>query len=302
MKLHDKVVLVTGVSGTVGDKIATRCLKEGARVKGLIRNQEKIPLCNDLGITPVLGDLTDREAIQEALKDVDFVFHAAAYLGDDRITAVGSNIHGVQNLVDGAISAGIERFVHISTVSVYGHLEGDIELDEESELAYGHSEVYISTKCESERIVQDAIASGLKCVILRPGIICAEYNSHWGDKLIAQLDGVETVTWIHPEDLTPWVHAENLAEMCVLTATHPLAVNQIYNAVDGNYTEKKFTVRIAQAMNKTISIPDGNPIRMTYNCNKIRNDLHYRPIKGFKETVVQLEKLAQSWRLIHREQ
>ena len=38
MKLRDKVVLVTGVSGTVGGKIATRCLKEGAEVKGLIHN------------------------------------------------------------------------------------------------------------------------------------------------------------------------------------------------------------------------------------------------------------------------
>lgn len=109
---------------------------------------------------------------------------------------------------------------------------------------------------------------GLKCVILRPGIICAENNYHWGDKLIAKLAA---------------------------------AVNQIYNTVDGNYTENEFTVRMVHAMNKTLIIPDGNPIRMTYNCNKIRNDLGYRPINKFEETVVQLEEQAQSWFLTHGE-
>ncbi|MFD2114784.1 NAD-dependent epimerase/dehydratase family protein [Paenibacillus yanchengensis] len=302
MKLRDKVVLVTGVSGTVGDKIATKCLREGAKVKGLIRNNEDISLCNKLGITPIIGDLTNRGAIEESLKNVNIVIHAAAYLGGDRTIAEESNIQGVQSLVDGAISAGVERFVHISTVSVYGHLEGDVELNEASDLAYGHSEVYISTKCESERILQDAIANGLECVILRPGVVCAEHNSHWGDKLITKLAEVENVTWIHPDDLTPWVHADNLAEMCVLAAKHPAAVNQIYNAVDGNYTEKEFTVRIALAMQKQLIIPDGSPIRMTYSYNKIKNDLGYHPIKKFEQTVVQLEEQACRWILTHRKQ
>jgi len=302
MKLRDKIVLVTGVSGTVGDRIATRCLREGARVKGLIRKEEHISHCNNLGITPILGDLTDRESIKEALNEVNIVFHAAAYLGNDRTTAMETNIQGVQNLVEGSLLAGVECFVHISTVSVYGHLEGDVVLDETSDLAYGHSEVYTSTKCESERIIQDAIANGLKCVILRPGVICAEYNSHWGDKLIAKLDAVEKVTWIHPEDLTPWVHADNLAEMCVLVVTDPVAVNQTYNAVDGNYTENEFTVRIARAMKKTLTIPNGNPIRMAYSYNKIRNDLGYRPIKNFEETVFQLEKIAESLSPSHGKQ
>lgn len=301
MKLQNKVVLVTGVSGTVGDKIATKCLEEGAKVKGLIRSKENISLCNKLGIIPIIGDLTDRETIEEALRDVDIVIHAAAYLGENRTIAEDSNIHGVRSLVEASILAGIERFVHISTVSVYGHFEGEVELNEASDLAYGHSEVYISTKCESERIIQEAIESGLHSVILRPGVICSEYNSHWGDNLISKVGGVEDVTWIHPDDLTPWVHADNLAEMCVLVATHPKAVNESYNAVDGNYAENEFTVRIAQALKKKIIIPDGNPIRMSYSCTKLKNDLGYHPIKKFQETVVQLEKQAHSWMFTHEE-
>ncbi|QUL54914.1 NAD(P)-dependent oxidoreductase [Paenibacillus tritici] len=292
MKLRNKVVLITGISGTAGDKIAARCLQEGAEVKGLIRNKEKMDLCSQLGITPVIGDLTDKDTILKALQNVDIIIHAAAYLGEDRAIAEASNIEGVQNLVDGAIAAGVERFVHISTLSVYGHFDGAVELDEESDLAYGHSEVYISTKCESERIIQAAIAKGLEGVILRPGVICSESNSHWGDKLIARLAHTEDVNWIHPDDLTPWVHAENLAEMCVLAATHPAAVNQCYNAVDGNYPEQEFTVRIGRAMNKKFTTPGGDPIRMAYSYTKIKDELGYSPVIGFEETMIQLEKQA----------
>jgi nucleoside-diphosphate-sugar epimerase len=169
-------------------------------------------------------------------------------------------------------------------------------MDEASELAYGHSNVYVSTKCESEKIVQAAATNGLPIVILRPGVISAEYNSHWGDKLVAKIDAAEEVTWIHPDDLTPWVHADNLAEMCILAATHPAACNQVYNAVDGNYREDEFTARIARAMDKTLKIPGGNPIRMAYRHNKIRDELGYRPVVTFEETVAHLENQARSLR------
>lgn len=94
MRLRDKVVLVTGVTGTAGDKIARRCVSEGAEVKGLIRNRDQIVRCEELGITPVIGDLTDRAVIAEALRNVNIIIHAAAYLGEDRVIAEASNIQG----------------------------------------------------------------------------------------------------------------------------------------------------------------------------------------------------------------
>lgn len=94
MRLRDKVVLVTGVTGTAGDKISRRCISEGAEVKGLIRNADQIALCEELGVTPVIGDLTDRAFIVEALRNVDIIIHAAAYLGEDRAIAEASNVQG----------------------------------------------------------------------------------------------------------------------------------------------------------------------------------------------------------------
>ncbi|NGZ76536.1 NAD-dependent epimerase/dehydratase family protein [Saccharibacillus alkalitolerans] len=64
------------------------------------------------------------------------------------------------------------------------------------------------------------------------------------DGLVKKLADAEKVDWLHPDDLAPWVHAENVAEMCMLAAAHPAAVGQAYNAVDGNYPESQFGLRI----------------------------------------------------------
>ena len=292
MKLRNKTVFVTGVSGTLGDKIAARCLAEGAQVKGLIRGEQQTSICTGLGIEPVVGDLNDRQALDQALQGVHVVIHAAAYLGNDRAIAEETNVRGVQTLADAARAAGVERFVQISTVSVYGHFDGAVELDESRELAFGHSDVYVSTKSESERILRQAEAEGLEIVILRPGLISSEKNSHWGDGLVKKLADAEKVDWLHPDDLAPWVHAENAAEMCVLAATHPAAAGQAYNAIDGNYPESQFGLRILRALNKQPSIPGGDPILTAYSGSKIVDELGYRPVRTFEETVAALEEQA----------
>ncbi|MCQ4087813.1 NAD(P)-dependent oxidoreductase [Saccharibacillus sp. JS10] len=292
MKLKNKNVLVTGVSGTLGDKIATKFLAEGAQVKGLIRSEQQTFICENLHIEPVISDLNDSEKLKQALQDVQIVIHAAAYLSDDPKLAEEANIRGMQTLVDAAISAGVERFVHISTLSAYDHLKGGSEVDESRELAVGHFDVYVSTKSESERILRQAEAQGLEIVILRPGLISSEHNSHWGDRLVKKLADTDHVDWIHPEDIAPWVHAENVAEMCVLAATHSKAAGQAYNAVDGNYPEQQFSIRILEALNKSFTIPGGDPIKTVYSHNKIVEELGYRPIRTFEETVALLEEQA----------
>ncbi len=284
MNINGKRVLVTGVSGTVGDRIAARFVREGASVTGLIRDVNHVSLLKKLNVEPVFGDLSDKSSIGAALEDVDYVVHAAAYLGNDWDLAKATNILGVKNLAEEALSAGVERFIHVSTLSVYGEPKAS-QVDESNPMASDHPEPYVFTKAESERILSSAMDKGLTCVILRPGAICAEQNSHWGDKQVERMKQVDTVTWLHPEDMIPWVHAENLAEMCMISCTNPNAVNQIYHAIDGNYRESDFRLKIAQAMGKSFQIPDREPERTIYVCDKIRAELGYRPVRSFEETV-----------------
>ena len=83
MELSGKRILVTGVTGTLGLRIAKRLLSEALEVRGLIRQAERFTEFESLGITPVFGDLTNQTSLEKAMDQIDWVVHCAAYLGDD---------------------------------------------------------------------------------------------------------------------------------------------------------------------------------------------------------------------------
>jgi UDP-glucuronate 4-epimerase len=127
-------VLVTGSAGFVGSHLAEALVAGGHDVVGLDAFVEYYPRAlkeaNIVGLRAeprfrlVEADLR-RDDLGPVLDGVDAVVHAAAMAGLPRSwtefqTYMDCNLLGTQRLLDAARSAGIGRFVHISTSSVYG--------------------------------------------------------------------------------------------------------------------------------------------------------------------------------------
>jgi nucleoside-diphosphate-sugar epimerase len=290
MNLADKRLLVTGITGTLGERVAKRFVKECVEVRGLIRDEKHVNRLNDLGIKPVIGELTNRESLVEATKKIDIVIHCAAYLGDDWDLAKDSNVTGVENIANLSLNAGVQKFIHISTLSVYGQpTEG--HFDEASPIIQKHHEAaYPETKGNSERILDRYKDKGLCVTTLRPGAICAEENSYWGDRQVRRMLNTDVVNWVHPDDLVPWIHADNLVEMIHLVIVKDVC-GQIYNAIDGNYEEQQFRVKLITALGKKLMVPDRSIERPVFSNTKIK-ELGYKPIRIFEENVTNLEKLG----------
>lgn len=289
MKINGKKVLVTGVTGTLGERVAKRLNKEGADVRALIRDKKSATRLMELGITPVVGELINIDSLENAIKNVDIIIHCAAYLGEDSEEANRSNVIGVENIASISMKAGVKKFIHISTTSVYGEpTEG--YLDENTPIAECHEEVYIQTKAQSERILNKYEEMGLDVAILRPGAICAEENSYWGDRQITRMLETSVVNWVHPDDIIAWVHADNLVEMIRLVIEKG-GSGQIYNAIDGNFPEEKFRVRLIKVLGKQLQLPNRQIERPIYANTKII-ELGYKPVRTFEETMTNLERIA----------
>jgi nucleoside-diphosphate-sugar epimerase len=106
---------------------------------------------------------------KRALEGVDTVYHlAAAHLtvgaGDDEFWRV--NVEGVRSLVESAERAGVRRFVHCSSVGVYGKIENP-PANEDSPC---HPDIaYEKTKLAGEKVVLEAVAErNFPAVIIRP--------------------------------------------------------------------------------------------------------------------------------------
>ena len=284
-------ILITGVTGTLGGRVARKFLNEGASVKGLVRNGKNTHLIQGLELQTIQGDLLHKDSLYKALQDVDIVIHCAAYLGDDYEEAINANICGVENIASISLELGIKQFIHISTTSVYGEPKEGF-YDETNAMVKNHDDLYIKTKVQSERILNKYKEKGLHVIILRPGAICAEENSYWGDRQIIRMLNTKKVDWVHPMDIVPWIHADNLAEMIHLVCAKG-ENGEIYNAIDGNFQERSFRLKLINALGKEYQVPNRQAECAVYSNEKIKS-LGYKPIKTFEETMINLSNLASS--------
>ena len=120
-----KKVLVTGGSGSIGRKIVAELLKYDVDVVRVFDNNETalFDLEQDLNSSKIrtfVGDIRDLKRLERAFKDIDIIFHAAAYkhvplCEYNPMDAVKTNVGGTQNIIDAALSCDVEKVILIST-------------------------------------------------------------------------------------------------------------------------------------------------------------------------------------------
>jgi FlaA1/EpsC-like NDP-sugar epimerase len=126
-----QTVLVTGAGGSIGGELARQIAALSPSTLVILDHAENpiFHMLNELHATfpglkivPVIADVRDRRRMHTVLDKhrPHAVFHAAAHkhvplMEENSIEAVTNNVKGTQNLVDAAVSAGVEHFVFIST-------------------------------------------------------------------------------------------------------------------------------------------------------------------------------------------
>jgi UDP-glucose 4-epimerase len=123
-----KTYLVTGGAGFIGSHIATALVERGDRVRVLdnLSTGKSGNLAHLAGKVEVIdGDLTDRGAVERAVKGAEVVFHQAALASVPRSVAqpLDTNaacVTGTVNILDAARQNGVRRVVYAASSSAYG--------------------------------------------------------------------------------------------------------------------------------------------------------------------------------------
>lgn len=260
-------VFLTGGTGLVGSHVAARWREEGWTVRALVRPGSDTRFLEELGCELVLGDLEAPESFRGAAEGCRVVVHCAARVAGsaawDRYRRV--NVEGTRHVVTECLRSGCSRFVHLSSVAVYGHPadHGDPRLDESAptDLPVPENAHYERSKRMAEDVVRRTGSSQVEWCILRPPVLMGERDRAFTPRMVSAARR-PAVPRIGPgtNDLAV-VYAGNVGLATWLAGTREKARNRVYNVTDdGRLTQRELldTVRdIVPDAGITVPVPEG---------------------------------------------
>ena len=174
--LNNKTVLVTGGTGSFGKRFIARILKKYKPKKVIVFSRDEFKQhemskafpSTEYEIRYFIGDVRDKNRLETAFEEVDYVVHAAALkqvpaLEYNPTEAVKTNILGASNIVDAAIKKGVKKVIALST-----------------DKAVNPINLYGATKLVAEKIFIDGNAYGgnrVKFSVVRYGNVVASRGS-----------------------------------------------------------------------------------------------------------------------------
>ena len=229
-----KRILVTGASGFIGGHVCEALIKRGARVRAMVRRSSDVALLKELGVELAYGDMGDVAGMEAACDGIDVVVHTAAAVGSygewEHFNEVG--VLGTQRLIDAAASKGATRFIHISSIAVYGfrQLKGPVNEDapfDEEPQGWNH---YVREKVLSERLLWQAHEAGkIRATSIRPVIVIGERDRNALPRLVELLNLPVTALPGNPGLHFPVVCIEDCVDAIVRSIYNDVAIGRAYN-------------------------------------------------------------------------
>jgi nucleoside-diphosphate-sugar epimerase len=207
-------VLVTGAAGFLGGHLVDMLLERGDEVRAMVRPVDDASRLRKLdGVEVVLGDLVDRDSLERAVQGTQRVYNVAAKTGpwglEKDYDAV--NVWGVADLITASMDAGVQRIVHTSSITVYGHhLKGIVTEDQPF---HAEDNPYSRTKIAGEKMIADFVKErGAPVVIVRPAWIYGPRDSASFGRFVAMVDSGKGFMISSGKNIVPVVYVRDVAQ------------------------------------------------------------------------------------------
>ena len=261
--------LITGVPGWLGGRFLEILVKgfesegpvEDWQIRCLVVPGQDISFIHNLSkeknIEVVYGDVTKKETLKDAVKNVDIIFHIVGIIHPKRIKDLYLvNTQGTLNLISEAFYAGVKRFIHISSNSVAGtNLKHHILMKEEDQprpyMNYGLSKYY------AECIVNSFQEDGkMETAILRPCWFYGPNQPKRQTKFFKMIQKGNPLVFSSGLNFRSMSYVDNTSQAMILAATRKEAVGQTYWIADARpYT----TLEIYQTVAELLEVKNFKP-------------------------------------------
>ena len=249
-------VLVTGGSGYFGSLLVDKLLKRGFDVGSLdINKPDNSP--REFSFHQV--DIRDYDSLKKNLTGYDVIFHNVAQvpLAKDKKLFWDVNVKGTENICKASIANNVHKIVYTSSSAIYGVPKKNPV--DENIIPTPH-EAYGRAKLEGEKICQDFSKKyDLNISIIRPRTIVGHGRLGIFSILFKWVnEGVNIPVLGNGDNIYQFVHAEDLADACILAAENDLRLSS-YNIGASDYGTMRETLEnlceYADTGSKVYSLP-----------------------------------------------
>lgn len=269
-------VLITGAGGFIGSHLTERLVSLGAEVRAFVRYNSR----NDRGLLEVLpreirdhldvvmGDLRDPDAVREALKHIEVVFHLGAiipipYSYYRPREVVETNVMGTLNVLTAVRHLGTEKVVHTSTSEVYGtarYVPIDEDHPRQAQSPYAASKIAADKLAESFHRSFD-----LPVTVLRPFNTYGPRQSARAviPTIITQGLARDDIQLGAMDPVRDFTYVEDTVEGFLKIAECPEAVGQEINVGSGQ------GISIRDLADRIVSLI-GRKVRITFDAERVR--------------------------------
>jgi nucleoside-diphosphate-sugar epimerase len=223
-------ILITGATGLLGGHLIKELQQRGEQLRALVLPVEDAEKLVAQGVEVVLGDITNAETLGPAVKNIDLVFHLAGMMGVWRPLADYQrvNVTGSENLYKAAQAAGVRRYVHTSSHTVYGLGHGRYMTEHDP--LRPDPDPYSLTKAEADRLIRRLmLTSDMETVIVRPGTFFGPGDRlHFG-RMAQKMKTGKGVVIGSGYNALPFCYVTDVVQGFLLAGYHEQAPGNVYN-------------------------------------------------------------------------
>ena len=218
-------IAVTGGTGFVGSHFIDSALADGHDINALTRR----PQLARRGVVWIEGSLSDRDSLRQLVTNCDAVVHIAGILnGRDQASFEVGNVEGTLNVLSASTAAGIQRFVHVSSLAA-----------REPGLS-----MYGASKAKAEELVG---RSGLDWALVRPPAVYGPGDRETLDLFAMAKRGV---VLLPPKGRLSVIHVDDLARLLLALASPaapPKTIVEPDDGREGGWTHAEFAQALGAA-------------------------------------------------------
>lgn len=259
------MLLVTGASGFLGGELVKQLVAIGESVRIIVRSSSTISHLESIKdkIEIVEADVLDIPSLEIAFNGIEKIYHSAAVIGYDNSfydAMYKCNIEGTANVVNVALSKGVKKILHVSSIAAIGGKPNELITEETKWEKNEWTTHYGITKMLAEREIFRGISEGLKAVIVNPGIILgASNNEHKATTRVFKRISNRKMPF-YSNGTNGFIDVEDVAQICIQLMNSDVQ-SERFILVNENLSFKEYFERIAaqlnvqapkRALNKTI--------------------------------------------------